>query len=384
MTKRIPLVVVALTFTLLLAGCWDYRGLEGRAFAVMAGVDRTEDNRFRLTLQVQLVKAEQRGGGGGGGGGSDGGGGGGEGGGAYRVLTGEGDTLRMAFEQARGLIARELDEVVLDTIVLGESVADNLEDVRIFIRSLRVPVPSFVAVARGDAEPIVHASTPGIQVPGEYTLQGFRGTWTRSPQVVRAYLWTILLRDYHSPLEDSYAPALTAEKYGLNWDGMAVFRHRSLVGFLSADEASTFNLVENQRFERSVEAQLDSDQKAAMAIQRGKVRKWVTWEGDVPVLHVHVNGGGDVRELTGTKLTNPGAQFKVESALSKALADQIAKLLRRLQEMDVDPVGFGELARRAAPYREEVQTRAAWRSAYQRAQLDIRVSLQAISSGYVE
>lgn len=372
------LIATLLLFSLPLAGCWDFRGLEGRAFAIMAGIDRTEEGLFRMSIQIQLATAGQPGGGGGGGGGSAGGPS------NYRVVVGEGETIRMAFARARGLISRELDVAILDTIVFGESAVANLEDLEIFVRSLRVPVTAYVAVARGDAETVVRASTPGFQVPGEYTLQGFRGTWTRSPYVVRAPVWALFNRDFHSPLEDPYAQALTAEKYGLNWDGMALFRYHAFVGFLSPDDATIFNMVENQQFERTVEVNLGEDRRASLVIQRGKVRKWVTWERNQPVLHVHIKGAGDLFELTGMTMRNTEVQFELESAFSKKLADEITALLKLLQEMNVDPFGFGELARRASPYRPDVQSSDAWHATYQQAKLDVQARLSIVSSGYVQ
>lgn len=375
MKRHRRLVAATLLLCLPLAGCWDLRGLEGRAFAIMAGVDRTEENKFRISIQIQTITAGQPSGGGGGASSAQA---------NYRVLTGEGETIRMAFARARGLIARELDLAILDTIVFGESAATNLADLEIFVRSLRTPVPAYVAVARGDAESVVRASTPGFQVPGEYTLQGFRGTWTRSPYVVRTPIWAFFNRDFHSPLQDPYAQALTSQKYGLNWDGMAVFRYHSFVGFLSPDDATIVNMVENQRFERTVEVTLGEGRRASMVIQRGKVRKWVTWERGQPVLHVHIKGAGDLFELTAMTVKSEEIQRELESALTKKLADEVVAALKLLQGMNIDPIGFGELARRAAPYRPEVQSSDAWHATYQQAKLDVRARLSIITSGYVQ
>lgn len=100
------LVALLVALLPLAAGCWDFRGLDQRGFVLMVGIDRREDDKFRLSLQMQTATPGQQ----------DGQGGGGQR--PYRVLTGEGDTIREAFERARADIFRELDLTFMDTIVI--------------------------------------------------------------------------------------------------------------------------------------------------------------------------------------------------------------------------------------------------------------------------
>lgn len=272
----------------------------------------------------------------------------------------------------------------MDTIVVGERAAANLEDLDWIARALRIPAASFVAVARGEAEAVVRAETPAFGVPGQYTLQAFRGHWTRTPAVVRVFSWMMLHRDLLAPLADPYAPVLTSQKYGLNWDGMAVFRGPHLAGFLDEDAASLFNVVQGERMEATVSAAMAGEPavRAALFVHNSRSRRWVTWEGERPVLHVQLNVSGDLRELSGMNLGDPAKQARVEASLAAALAGDVRGLLQRLQQLKADPLGFGERARQVAPYHPRVRDRQAWGAVYPQARVDVRTHVEISSTGF--
>lgn len=376
--RRLCLAGVLLGLLPLVAGCWDFRGLDQRAFAVMVGVDRRPDNRFRVTAQFQLGR-DGRGGGQGAGGG--------QGGMAqFRILTGEATSIREALEQIRADLVRELDMTFLGTIVIGREAAANLEDLLYFARSERVPITSFVAVARGTAEEVVRANSPGVNIPAEFTQYGFSGAWTRSPAVVRIFNWEIFHRDYFLPLQDPVTPALTANEYGLNWNGLAAFRGNRLAGFLDEEDAAVFSLLRGNRFQRSIATAVPGREgaRAAIIITRGRTLHGVTWGPEGPVLHIRVSVSGDLVELVGMALDDPAAQSQVQAALAQELAGEIRRVVGRLQRLQSDPIGFGELARRAAPHRPEVQDTQSWHAAYQQARLEVTVRVKIISTGFLE
>lgn len=377
MSPALRLAAALLTVMCLTTGCWDFRGLDQRGLAIMAAIDRKAGNRWRLCLQLSLARTDpgqMR---------AQSGGQTGTGGIGFRVMCQEGSTLRQALERMRGELSRELDVTFIDTVVIGERAAADLGQLDWVIRSIRVPVTGFAGVARGVAEPVVKAQTPGLNPPGLYTLQGFSGGWTRSPAAVRTPLWVLFNRNFYTPLEDPYVPVTTSRKYGLNWDGMAVFRQRALVGFLTPDEASWFNIAREERFEYTVAAPIPGRRRAAASVhvQRGKVRRWVTLEGGRPVLHVKVQASGDLRELTGMRITDVPSQNQVQGALAAEMARQIDGLLAHLQRLGSDPVGFGELLRRRAPYWPGVQSGKAWHAAYRQARRDVTAQVTLLSTG---
>lgn len=304
-----------------------------------------------------------------------------------RVVVGEGDTVRKAFEQARGQLARELDTTFLETTIIGErAAAIDVSDLDWIFRSQRIPVTGFVGVAKGTAESMLRAKTPGYALPGIFMLQGMSGVYTRSPAVARTYLWGMFNRDYFVPLQDMAAPAITNEIYGINWDGLAVFHQKRLAGYLTPEETAAFSMLQNRKFEYTIGGDLKGDSAGFVSLhaQQGKIRRWVTGSGSNLVLHVDARVHGDLRELVGMRLKRPADERFVEIELARILADDIATLLRTLQRLESDPLGFGELAREAAPYAPDVQSEDAWYAAYRNARLEVTARVTITSTGYVD
>lgn len=370
-----------LLLTLLSAvGCWDGRPIDQRAFVVMIGIDRPEDGPFRVTMQVQRAGFEQQRG---------------EARGknpAAQIVVSEGKTLRQAVENARDDMAREMDTTFLEVTVIGRAVAEqHMEELDWIVRTFRIPVSGYVAVAPDDAESVVKAAAPGYSMSAQFALFSLmNGAWTRSSAIVPGHMWLMFNRNWFTPLEDGFAPVLAEQGGKLGWQGLAVFRGHSLAGFLNETDAAMFNMLLGSRAERLLTADLPGKgngkegAKATIYLQSARVRRKVIWQGNRAVIQVSVGARGDLQELIGMESMGLKAENAVEAALSGALADEVKGLLRRLQEIGSDPVGFGELARQTAPYRKEVQTGEAWHEAYRQARLDVQASVRMIAPGYMK
>lgn len=370
------LLALALVMMMLATGCWDARPIDQRAFAVMMGIDFTPESQYRVTIQVQRAGYERQG----------------AGQKAQaptaQILANEGPTPRQALERVRDELARELDTTFLELTVVGRTIAEqHLEDLDWVVRTFRVPVSGYVAVAPADAESVVRASAPGYGMSAQFALFGLQsGGWTRSAAIVPGHMWMMFNRNFFTPLEDAYAPVLAAREGKLNWQGLAVFRGHRLAGMLSETDAAHFNMVLGNRSEMIVSAKVPNREgaRAALYLQTVNVNRKVTWQGDRPVIHLKITARGDLQELIGMRMWNEEDERAVENALADSLATDIKGLIRRLQELGSDPIGFGEMARQAAPYRREVSSGEAWSEAYRRAQADVVVTMRMVAPGYMK
>lgn len=373
--RRVAILAILL---LMLTGtaCWDARSLDQRAFVVMLGIDPGPDEGFRVSLQVQRAgfeeeKKEK--------GGTP----------ASRVLAAEGRTLREALERVRDDLAREVDTTFLDVIVIGKEVAANygLDELDWLVRTFRIPVSAFVSVAPGDAETVVRAGAAGYGMPAEHALFGLiGGSWTRSAAIVPGPMWMVFNRNYFTQLEDPFAPVLSGEGGQLHWNGLAVFRGHTLAGLLDERDAAIFNLLMGSRSERVITADISDvpGAKATLYVQRARVKRKVTWEGNRPAIQVQIMARGTLQELTKMRLTSLRNEKAVETALADALILEMKRLISHLQALDADPVGFGELARQEAPYRKEVQNGDAWREVYRDARVEVTARVIMVAPGYMK
>lgn len=359
---------------LLTTGCWDARSLDQRAFVVMMGIDTAPEGRFKVSMQLQRAGFEQQRP---------------EGKGtvpAATVLVAEGGTVRQALEKAREDLARELDTTFLDVFVLSQAVArEHLDELDWVVRTFRVPVSAFVTVTPGEAEPVLRAKAIGFQMPAQFAIfSQMGGQWSRASAVVPGLMWMMFNRNFFTPLEDPFAPVLTTAGDQLGWEGLAVFRGHRLAGLLTEQEASAFNLLLSSRAERIITADVGGGARATLYVQAVRVKRKVLWEQDRPVIQVRLSARGLVEELTHMRLTSREQEEAVEGALASQLVREVEALLRRLQELESDPVGFGELARQAGPYRREVRSGDAWRAAYRNARIDVTARVTMVSPRYMK
>ncbi|HWI62769.1 MAG TPA: Ger(x)C family spore germination protein [Symbiobacteriaceae bacterium] len=371
---RRRLAALGLAAVLLLAGCWDARSLDQRAFVIMLGIDTTSGGRFRVTMQMQRAGYEQQ---------RKGTAGGMN---AARVVASDGDTLRQAVERVRDDLSRELDTTFLDVLVLSREVAtERMEELDWIVRTFRIPISSFVVVTPGEAEAVVRAKATGHPMPAQFALFALmQGSWTRSPAIVQGFMWMVFNRNWFTPLEDPFAPVLSTTEGQLSWHGLAVFRGHRLAGMLSEQDASTFNMLLGGRAERTLTADLPGGGKATLYLQTAKVKRWVTWEQGGPVIHVRIRTQGDLQELIHYHAHTEQEEIVIESALSRQLEKEVRMLMKDMQQLDSDPIGFGELARQAAPYRREVQSGEAWKKVYREARIDVRAGVTMIAPGYMK
>ncbi|MDF2629845.1 MAG: germination protein Ger(x)C family [Symbiobacteriaceae bacterium] len=379
MERRRGLVGVAWLLAavlLVVTGCWDARPIEQRAFVVMIGFDWDPEAQYRVTLQVQRAGYEA------------------QGSGRQRaapmaqIVVSEGQTPRKALEHARDRLARELDTTFLELTVIGRTLAErNLDELDWVVRTFRVPVSGYVAVAPADAESVVRGKAPGYGIPAQFAFFGqMGGVFTRSAAIVSGPMWMMFNRNFFTPLEDNFAPVLGLQGEDLDWQGLAVFKEHRLVGMLSETDAAHFNLLSGSRAEMVVGAKVPGREgaQATLYLQTVSVRRKVVWQGDRPVIQVRAVARGDLQELIGMRLWSPADEEAVEGALAGALATRIKGLIARLQELESDPLGFGELARQAAPYRREVQSGEAWREVYRDAPVDVLVTVRMVAPGYMK
>lgn len=94
---------------------------------------------------------------------------------------------------------------------------------------------------------------------------------------------------------------------------------------------------------------------------------------------VEVKVKGVLVEMTEAKTGLKEAEVKsMQKAVEQYLAGGMRKLVKRLQELKSDAVGFGELIRARQP---GIWKRVRWREVYPRLPVDIRVQFNAERTG---
>lgn len=362
--RRAPLVA-ALALSMASTGCWDFRDTEERALVLMMGIDRGQTAPYQVSVQIPIPR-----------------------GGApealiasdFRVLAEEGQSVEQALEKIRASLYRYMELGQVKVVIVGEAVArEGLAGVDWLWHTRRVPAVAFLAVARQPVAEVISARTPPVALPALFLYHAFRPTHGIDDAVVPVERWQALQR-LRSPLQDLFLPGVTARKYGLNVDGVAVFREGRLVGWLSAEEARTLNRLRSTRFHGSLAVPQGRDGKPGdLLLTGGRSRYGVrVGAGGEPVLWARLEAQAAVRGH-GQVPTR-----ELEAAAARQLEEETRRVLGRLQALAADPLGFGERLRRLDPTHPAVGGPEAWRRAYARAPLEVEAVVRIRSTGYTK
>jgi spore germination protein KC len=231
--KRIIIARVAflLIFPLLLTGCWNNRDLTEINIVAGLGLDRTEDGKVLLTVQVVEPAAIQ-----------STSSGKGKGGGAQPkpvfIESYEGETV---FEAVRGMLSIVDKRLFLSTaqvLVLGERLSrDGIEEVLDFFqRDHEIDYSMVVLVAKG-ATPrkILEMETDMDSIPAVYINETVENTISRG--TVKKTLLIDLIKDMDgSGRQPAIGQISKAGEKEVRTEGTAVFRDGRLAGWLDPYE----------------------------------------------------------------------------------------------------------------------------------------------------
>lgn len=383
--RRIGFVcAVVLALALSVSGCWDYLDIEQRAFPIVIGLDLTPEGRYLASLQVVLPRNLRGAGPGGGTGGTASVPGGQS---PYRVVTAEGDSPATAVFHAHGLLFREIDLGQVKVIVIGESLAaSGLGQLGWVSRTLSMPSDTFVTVARGQALPVVQASTPAEEIPGLFLFHDFTRKYNRSPDIIPVYAWQALIKWLYHPYMDVYMQGVTGEEFGVNHDGLAVFSLCRFSGWLTEKQTAIFGRSRRGFVQGVIDARLPETGGgfASLRIDGGSSKYWVTSDDGGIVLHVSESLRGADIENQGFTLTSIKEAHLVEGALAAKEEESIRDLLATLQQLRGDIFGFGEKLREKDPGNPALESPEAWRDAYARARVDVTVKVTILNRGFMK
>jgi len=177
-------LLLSLSFSLALTGCWDKREINELAFVQGVIIDK-DANNIKLILHIlkPSVLAQSKGGG------RMGGGGGGESSKPYLIMSEEGPTLSKALSKFNNSLSRELFIQQNDIFFISEKLARSglNEILDALTRQNEFRRTSYLMVLKGKPEDIMQAPAGLEQIPYKEVL----GAIKRSMKTSTAYVTNI-------------------------------------------------------------------------------------------------------------------------------------------------------------------------------------------------
>ncbi|HPU22349.1 MAG TPA: Ger(x)C family spore germination protein [Thermoclostridium caenicola] len=372
------LLAFLLACLLLLSGCWNYKELTDINVVVGVGLDRTEEGKVLLTVQVAEPGSIQS---------TSGHRSGGEGPTKpVFVVSHEGETIFGAIREMLATVDKKLFFSTAQVLILSERLArESLEEsLDFFQRDHEVDYLMNVLVAK-DVSPaeILAMESDMDTIPAVYISEtventSYRGTGKKTMLID-------VIKDMDCKGKQPVIGQITkAGENMVRTEGIAVFKEGKLVGWLDPYETRGYQFAMNDIGSAIVNIPAEEG-KMSMEVFRSKAKIGVEFEDGEPAclmvkVRLEANVGG--HEGKG-KLDAPEKISALEEILEETIRKEIAMALEKAQdEYSSDIFGFGMEVHKYHPqYWKKAQDE--WDRIFSRLPADIQVDAKIRRTGII-
>lgn len=189
----------------------------------------------------------------------------------------------------------------------------------------------------------------------------------------------IFLRDYYKKGKDPYLPEL--KKIGpkeVEISGLSLFKKDREVDVLPKEKMFYFKLMADKHSTGSFRVHLKEGEDADVVSITSK-NKYKISKMSPSQVTLDININGVIREFTGKSLTQSKVN-DIEKTLEKNVEKECLKLIKRFQEKDIDPLGFG--------YLHNIKIRGydfnKWEEDYQKMTVNINCQVRIVETGVIK
>jgi len=373
-------IVFLITFPLLLTGCWNNRDLTEINLVAGLGLDRTEDGKVLLTVQVVEPAAIQ----------SSSSGNEKAGGRQSKpvfVASYAGETV---FDAVRGMLSIADKRMFFSTtqvLILGEKLSqDGIEEVMdFFLRDQEMDYEMIILVAK-DATPeeILKIETDMDSIPAMYIKGTVENTISRG--TVKKTMLIDLIKDLgSSEIQPAIGKISKAGEKAVMTDGVAVIKDGKLAGWLDPHETRGYLFIIDEIKGAIVNIPVDNG-KIAIEIMRSKGKNNVAFEnGEPAMLKVNVEVEANVGAFEGRgSLDSPDNLKKLEIVLEEEIKKETMMALEKCQkEFSSDIFGFGAHVHKYHPQYWKKANKD-WNNIFSRLPADVQVKAKIVRTGIVK
>ncbi|MBM7094407.1 Ger(x)C family spore germination protein [Bacillus sp. H-16] len=150
----------------------------------------------------------------------------------------------------------------------------------------------------------------------------------------------VFLYRYHQDGMDAFLPYLGMSEDKLQVKGLAIFKDDKMVTTISMRESFLFKVLIESFNMGTFEIKLKEEEYATLMNLNAKTRYKLDYESGKPVLTAKVTANGALNEYSGERLDERKIN-EFEGELTKQLKAEIEALIKKFQDLDVDPLGLG-------------------------------------------
>lgn len=239
-------------------------------------------------------------------------------------------------------------------------------------RSTDIGRDVYMAVVDGSVEELLTFEYPNAPTSAEY-LSDFMEDIVPQP-TVHAFL-----DQYNGFDQDPFLPIIGKKDDHIQYKGLALFKDDLYVGELSNKDSYIFKLFYEKTKTGTYEISFKNKKYIVTENIRSKVKYKVSGSQDNPLVSVHVSVIGEVKDASSV-LKNRITMKEVEQEWSKETTKRAEKMMRKFQELKIDPLGIGEKVR--SHFRNF--DKEAWKGRYPTVPVEFDMKVRIVNTGITE
>lgn len=314
-----------------------------------------------------------------------------------KLVSGRGKTVDGAVEDAEHSSVYKLAPGKIKLSLYGKDMAEQgllpLLDGQ--ARDARLPDLMYLAVSETTAKEVLSVDEQEISVDVGQFIHGLIENHSTDHNIPRKTLQDFL-RIYYDVGQDNVLPMFKIENDAPKLSQNALFKDDKMIGTINNKEAILINLMDRTVREQMFEVSLplepfqeyilskdknDNQEKAEIAfiIQKGKSKTKML---DLEKLVFETNTKMNIRlveQSAGIRLEDPKAVKTLEKEIEKNINDQFHKLLKKLQQLQSDPFGYGRYYKKDPKGKN--LTRDEWREKLPNIDVTFNIDLKIIGHG---
>lgn len=368
--RKILLLFLSLLPVLLISGCEPTHVLDETTLITGMGFDLLDDKLIRATVTAPVVSSmvQQN----------------------DQVVSVTGTTLYGIMNSLDLQLDRRPRLGQLRIVLFSEEMArKGIYPITGSLDLVEVGIRPYIGIVSGESYDLLNASYPAqgnIGIYLYYTIyKNVRGEQLPSPTLHE------FMRDYYGNGSDPFLPYIERLGNGIKVKGVALLKNDRLVGWVKPHKAFYIKLMRDQfragLFQLTIptkdlesanprETQMEEVTPIVLdTLRSSQTVKLVS--ANPPTFDVYVEVRARLAEIREkVNLESKNVIRTIEREVEKKMEKEMADLLKMLQKLDVDPIGFGEKYRSQS--HSSGMEKEEWRKLYKQAKFTFRVKMDII------
>lgn len=343
-----------------IAGCMPSYSIEDRAIVHIMGYDYIEDGEIKGTVAIpQYGRSE-------------------ESTATELYLNTTADSPKNLSMKLEGESSKPLSIGKLEIVLFSEELANNdiTDFLDILSRDARIGRGIYMGVVKGDTQELIEGEYSEDETTAKY-LNGLieNNYYKNIPQVnLHRFLYA-----YHAKGMDGYLPILKKENGNIRIDGISFFKGGKLKFSVPFDKTLFFKVIRESTTRGEQRLNYEGG-NIYMNHIRSNVSYRIEEDGNNPKISVQVNLRGSISEMENLKQkkkNSPSFVKELEQAYIELFEKESSQLIKKFQEENVDPIGFGMvLDRRSKEFNMDN-----WKKLYPEAQISVNFDVKIVETG---